>query len=151
MGILYLKEHLSCNYYNKGGKVTFDYYQASEGRIHRGTVNSHYIIFTLKGSVNISCNEYNIKLIAGQMLFIHRHTLLNYQTLEDSEFIVVFFESVVNLCTKSSLSGLVAVKKTVKYEIKPFTINEQLNSFLELLTIYLKDGAKCSQLHDIKF
>lgn len=150
MSIFYLDEHTPCHYYNKTGENSFKYFEAKAGDSYNGKINNHYIVFLLKGSVNLSCNEFEMKLSSGEMLFIHRNTLLKYLTLEESEFVIAVFENVTNLCTKTALSQLLDAKKTVKYEIKPFIIKDRLLIFLEPLAIYLKDGAKCSQLHDIK-
>lgn len=149
MSIFYLDEHTSCNYYNTG-ENSFKYFEMKAGDTYNGKVNNHYIVFLLKGSANMSCNEFDIRLSSGEMLFIHRNTLFRYKMLENSEFVVAVFNSVTNLCAQSALSQLYKTKLTVQYVIKPFVIKNRLHLFLDLLVEYLKDGAKCSQLHDIK-
>lgn len=151
MGINYLAEHKSCIYYDKNISLGFKYFEIKKNiSLRRITGKANYLVFVLKGSVQIRCNEFEMTAHGGEMIFIHRNSLVKYKNLEDSEYIVAIFENITQLCVKIALAELVKYKQKTTYEIKPFKIKEPLEMFLTPLTYYLKDGANCKHLHDIK-
>lgn len=151
MGVNYLAEHISCIYYTKDIKLGFKYYEVKKGvSLREVSGKGNYIVFVLKGGVQLSCNEFDMIARTGEMIFIHRNSLVKYENLEDSEYVVAIFENITQLCVKTALAELMEFKKKTKYEIKPFPIKDPLKRFLDLLTFYLKDGASCKHLHDIK-
>lgn len=151
MGINYLAEHKSCLYYAKDIVYGFQYYEVEKGVTFRKIPRKgNYIVFVLKGSVKLACNEFDMIAHKGEMVFIHRNSCVKYENLEDSEYVVAMFESITQLCVKTALAELVEYKRKSKYEIKPFPIKEQLGMFLTPMAYYLKDGANCKHLHDIK-
>lgn len=151
MGIFYLNEHTSCHYYDKHVTFGFQYYKLESGE---KTLNekpqNNYILFVLQGHVKLFCNEFAMELRSSEMVFIHRNSNFRFETFEPTQIVLAVFDSVTHLCVKMSLTELVDYKKKVAYEIKPFEIREKLRIFLYPLASFLKDGANCRQLHEIK-
>ncbi len=151
MNIFYLQEHTSCHYYAKLIDAGFRYYESDEiVGMKEGIARTNYIVFILQGKINFVSNEFSFCDSSGEMFFVSRNSTIKYQLFEGGRFMVAVFESITNLCSKTSLLELVNYKKLIKYEVKTFPINDRLFSFLEPLSIILKDGANCKQLHDIK-
>ncbi len=151
MAINYLKEHTSCIYYTHQVAFGFKIFEVEKSdKPHEVAEKANYILFVLEGCVRLRCNEFNMTVNAGNMVFIHRNCLVEYKNLDDSKYIIAYFESINQLCAKNALASLVEYKRQTTYEIKPFPIREELQMYLTPLAHFLKDGANCKQLHDIK-
>ncbi len=151
MGLLYVNEHTNCRYYLRDSLSGFHLYKYEKGyQVPNSETSLNYIIFLLKGKIRFQCNEFNVILSAGEMLFVPRNSNVRVSVLEESESMISVFDNATHLCTRSSISELSEIAKTIKFETKPFEIKEQLMKFLELLKMYLDDKANCRHIHEIK-
>jgi len=150
MGLLYLREHMSCYNYSKCVQEGFLYYDLDKGISHEEEAVKDCILFVLKGSLQFHCNEFEFILPAGKMVFFHRGSLFKTYSLEKSEIVVAMFEGGVWACEKALFSELYHLKTSIKYRMEPLEIKRQLKKYLELLVYYLKDGANCIHFHEIK-
>lgn len=150
MELFYLEEQTSCYNYSKFIEEGFRYYKFGEGLTHEEILAKDCILFVLKGSLRLSCDEYNNIVSAGRMAFLCRETLFNIYSLEKCEVVAAIFESGVWGCQKASFSELYHLKENVEYQMEPLEIKERLHKFLELMVDYLEDGANCIHFHEIK-
>lgn len=150
MGLFYLREHTSCYNYARCVQEGFLYYSLDKGVTHEEEAVKDCILFVLKGSLQFSCNEFKFVLSAGQMAFFHRGSLFKTDSLEKSEIVLALFEGGMWSCEKALFSELYHLKNTIKYRMSPLEIRDQLNKYLELLVLYLKDGANCVHFYEIK-
>ncbi len=112
MDIRYLKEHCSCNYYQKHIDSGFTYHKVDKGFIsHTDRTIKNQIIILLEGRLQIYCNEFNIILEAGNMLFIHKSSILRDIAIDNCAYLILSFDNICHLCIKTSLSELASIKK----------------------------------------
>ena len=152
MGILYLKEHISCYNYKKCVQEGFLYYEFREKEIVEETNEANCIIFVMEGELEVLYNGRKINILSGNMICIARGCVCKIYSPKKGSAVIAQFENVIQGCDKivfSQLFDLTAVRKEVVLQY-PLKIRYQLQLYLELLIGYLKDGANCVHFHEIK-
>lgn len=150
MELFYLSEHTSCHHYSKCMQEGFRHYKFNKGLNHEEQPIKDCILFVVKGSIRLSCNDLQLTLSERKMAFLSRDSLFSMYALENCEVITAMFDGGAWPCQKASLSELVHLKDVIEYRMEPLEIKEPLFKFLELLACYLKDGANCIHFHEIK-
>ena len=150
MKLFYLNEHKSCYNYARCVQEGFQYYIFDEGLEHEEELQNDCILFVLKGSLRLSCNEFQFTISEGKMVFVCRESLFSTYSLEKCEVVVALFEGGIWPCQKVSFSELFHLRDVIEYRMEPLEIKDRLYRFLELLECYLKDGANCIHFHEIK-
>lgn len=75
MKLFYLNEHKSCYNYARCVQEGFQYYIFDEGLEHEEELQNDCILFVLKGSLRLSCNEFQFTISEGKMVFVCRESL----------------------------------------------------------------------------
>ena len=89
MKLFYLNEHKSCYNYARCVQEGFQYYIFDEGLEHEEELQNDCILFVLKGSLRLSCNEFQFTISEGKMVFVCRESLFSTYSLEKCEVVVV--------------------------------------------------------------
>ena len=92
MKLFYLNEHKSCYNYARCVQEGFQYYTFDKGLEHEEELQNDCILFVLKGSLRLSCNEFQFTISEGQMVFVCRESLFSTYSLEKCEVVVALFE-----------------------------------------------------------
>ncbi len=108
MEILYLKEHTSCSYYSKDNQDGFSYHKFCDmgTGMDIDTSKADCILFVMKGSVDLSCDECRKRLSAGGMICLHRKCLCKVHPQWDGSIVIMRFGKEIHSCGKFSLSQL---------------------------------------------
>ena len=106
MKLFYLNEHKSCYNYARCVQEGFQYYIFDEGLEHEEELQNDCILFVLKGSLRLSCNEFQFTISEGKMVFVCRESLFSTYSLEKCEVVVALFEGGIWPCQKVSFSEL---------------------------------------------
>lgn len=83
MKLFYLNEHKSCYNYARCVQEGFQYYIFDEGLEHEEELQNDCILFVLKGSLRLSCNEFQFTISEGKMVFVCRESLFSTYSLEN--------------------------------------------------------------------
>lgn len=152
MGLLYISEHTSCHNYAKDFESGFILKEAPIGSIiHNGRASTNLIIFVIHGQLSCSCDGFKEIIIGDcEMVFILRSSFFKCSAELNSKYLVCFCDKVTHLCDKNSISSLYKFTLEHDYQFKSLDIRGKMKVFLQLLTLYLEDGANCIHLHDIK-
>jgi AraC-like DNA-binding protein len=119
--------------------------------ISRKSTYAHFILFVLRGSVRLNCNGFDPKIIqSGEMVFIVIQSFVDIECLEHTIALVSIFGNEVINCDNLSWQHLKPYAEHVDYNMNTLKINSQLKRYLDLLVVYLRSGAGCSRLHQIK-
>ena len=65
MKLFYLNEHKSCYNYARCVQEGFQYYTFDKGLEHEEELQNDCILFVLKGSLRLSCNEFQFTISAA--------------------------------------------------------------------------------------
>lgn len=150
MGIFYLEEHISCQYYAKYIKEGFTLHTLKKGESIKEELQQDCILFVIKGELHIFYNEFEILLPAEKMICFRRQGVCRLYCMEGCTLIIAQFEHSVLACDKLFLTELFASNMQIPHKLNPLTICRELIMFLDLVSIYLEDGANCIHLHEIK-
>ena len=126
MKLFYLNEHKSCYNYARCVQEGFQYYIFDEGLEHEEELQNDCILFVLKGSLRLSCNEFQFTISEGKMVFVCRESLFSTYSLEKCEVVVALFEGGIWPCQKVSFSELFHLRDVIEYRMEPLEIKDRL-------------------------
>lgn len=152
MQLLNLNEHTSCYNYVTDMTVGFRYYKALNGEFRDEQVAEYnHLIFVIKGQLLVACDYFvDQRIDEGEMFFVAKSSRFSGETLDDSEILILSYDNITDLCNKVSMSNLDKECKDMVYTFAPLSIRKPLDSFLELMILYLDAGANCICLHELK-
>jgi AraC-like DNA-binding protein len=148
--LLCVNEHISCNCYSHHIDVGFLYKEYPAGYEYASERTQSYAIFILlEGSLTIKESSLGNRLMqAGEMAFFNVHTALELHTKEKCRAIYCLMENISSLCSQFSLASLRTENLGPRQSL--LRINDQIASFLDILSIYLRNNIYCSRLQLIK-
>ena len=97
MKLFCLNEHTSCYNYARCVQEGFRYYTFDKGLEHEEELQNDCILFVLKGSLRLSCNEFQFTISEGKMVFVCRESLFSTYSLEKCEVVVACSRAVFGL------------------------------------------------------
>lgn len=150
MGLFYLEEHTSCHLYSKCIKEGFSTKKLLKGEICEEVATRNIIVFVLSGALELSSGGAKRIIAANCMSSLQQGSLYRITSIEDTQVVLSQFDKIVESCEKLVLSNLVASDGMNKNSIPSLPICTNLKLFLDLLVIYLDDGANCVHFHEIK-
>lgn len=150
--MLYSDEHTRCSNYIHDVKHGFKYREYPYGStITTESLYANIIIFMMKGSVRYDCcTERDKRIGAGQMLFLPIRSLCDLEFEEDSAIIELAFEKWDFSCQTVPFRALRKLSTYIDGPTNVLQINDALQSYLNLLLIYLRNGVSCGEFHRIK-
>lgn len=151
--LLYLDEHLTCSHYMK--KINSGFYISACKKGTKETGKDHslknHILFVLEGKLRIKCNQYSSKFLnAQEIVFIAKGSVFNLEYFEDSIVLVASFNELSINCNKLSLEALSPYTECLSYDLEVLPFKKPMVVFINLLSIYLQNGANCVHLHELK-
>lgn len=152
MSIFYLDEHTACSQYLTDIRLGFKYIEVDAGYIFKVyDKKEKHLFFLMEGSAKVRYNEFTDRLFsAGEMIFLPKSADCRGEALTKCSFIVHIYDAPVRLCDKVSLNSIIEHKENVQYDFMSLPIRSTLNSYLQLLKLYLTEGINCRHLHEIK-
>lgn len=152
MSLFYVEEHVSCSHYLTDIKFGFSVKDIqAKFDIDTERLLSNYIVFILKGSVSIACNENTLQnMQAGEMILLPKSSHVWGKAEEGSKVVVFKFDHIAHLCNKYALQNLLPYTERITYSFKPIPIVTEIDMFLSLLTHCLESGLSCTFYHEIK-
>lgn len=152
MGLLYVNEHINCIHYQNEKPLIKNYFYKRGEIISEELSAFSRLCFVRQGSVNLSINEFqNNEIYSGQFFLIPPSSTFRIEVKEDSDLIVIRFQVQVNLCENFSMTELYDYfEEGVTPEFKILSFTPEIDAYLKLLDIYLKDGINCIHFHEMK-
>ena len=149
--LLYIKEHLSCQNYMLEVTSGFKYFEfEKETYISEEYTNKNYMLFFLKGSYIINCNNCcNCKFKEGEMVLLPKSSIVKVTASQSSQLLIMMFDLPESHCDKLELQSLKKVCENINYTFAPIEINYPLTPFLEVLIYCLKNGMQCKHVHSM--
>jgi AraC-like DNA-binding protein len=148
--------HLTCfNYYKEEDGPLIEIKHLKSGVTGQLTPKINEIVILLKGVMNVSSrNVYNKQITAGAILFFPAKCNCKFEIKKEITFIVFKLNIIgFSFCDHFSIEKLYKEKIDQKAKIKDIhvlQINNAIKTYVNLLTIYLKDQLYCGFLLEIK-
>lgn len=155
MDLLYYREHKSCtNYYSEFSSGFSIHKFDADSKILFLLAKEFGVIFLKKGSLKIIdkvSNEVE-HLKNNEMILLTRYETFDASVMENSEFVILFFDHPKILCDKFALQVIreECNKENRMKKMRVLPIKDQVLWFLESMDFYLKNKMYCMHLHDIK-
>ncbi len=152
MNKAYLNTQNKCPNYNGESRLGFKVLQRVKGHKKDDieVVNSS-ILFIVEGEVLLTYNNnFEVKLSAGQFVFLPQGTRLALTALEDIKLVRCWFDIYLMQCDYFRLDMLEPYIDESQKKYFPLTYNESIRMYLELIEKYLGDGFICSCLYKYK-
>ncbi|MBK5721735.1 hypothetical protein JGH11_12720 [Dysgonomonas sp. Marseille-P4677] len=151
MSIYCNNECLNCIHYFDDEKEIVNKIQFKKGEFWKLKPKEYEIVFILKGSLNVSFEQYSNETIEkDDMILIPSDRDFYIEAMEDSElFLMQIPASVLTYqCTTIKLFNYQTpdTDTTLNY----LTINKNIAIFLSTLEIYIEENIKCFSLHECK-
>lgn len=150
--LLYSEEHLSCPNYQHVAKLGFRYMEFPKSSfITSEGLEANVVVFLLKGTLHYElCSEERKTMTAGHMLFMPYKSTCDLEFSDKSVAIEMAFEKTNFTCIEAPLAALRPLIKADNADANLLPINRSLNAFLELTTMYLRNGVSCGSFHRLK-
>lgn len=150
--MLYTDEHFKCSRYIKDVKYGLRYKEYKQGSIVTGdSIDANLIIFVLKGSIMYDCStKLDDTIGAGYMMFVPYKMLCDLKFVEDSVIIELSFEHWDFKCNVTPFEKLRTMCNYIENPTHVLPITAPLQSYLDLLKIYLRSGVSCGAMHKLK-
>lgn len=150
--LLYVQEHLSCRHYVSDYRCRFKYREESENTVFEYDSKHHYMLLFIEyGQVAVDCNEFKGRRFGGgQMVFIPKGSEVRVVSTEPVGVLTCTFDAMNNVCDKFNLHSYWPLCKEIAYDFEPVDVSPQLNTFLETVRYYLKEGINCEHFHEMK-
>lgn len=112
-------------------------------------LSENVIFFCLSGRALLSCDShYNTALKGGEMVLMPSGSRYCIRFEEQTEFVSCSLSPRFNLCFPFALSGTLPSPHSAGFG--PIPIHEKLQSYLDLLKVYVKDEVFCRELQEWK-
>lgn len=154
MKLIYPEEHQTCcNYIPNDLNFGFKILSFPEGEvISSNSMQNNLIVFVLKGSIELECNDFEKKHYKNkEFFFLSQSSSIKCKVLTDCRLIVFSFTGHLSLlCENSNLLAYSCSCSDFQYNMKTLNFNKPLECFLVLMEMYLQAGVNCLHLHDLK-
>jgi AraC-like DNA-binding protein len=150
--LLYANEHLSCGQYQHEVKNGFIYREYESGHeIARESSYTNFILFVLSGEVEVNCMLYPTqRASSGEMFLIPVSAFFDIKFMENTKAVWFIFDHWDFHCVSTPFKSLKQYSRSLQSGLNVHKINSQLNKYLELLIMYLRNGVNCQSLHKLK-
>ena len=150
--LLYVNEHITCGHYVSDYRCCFRYAGLSaEDRLDVNSGEGNYILFVVDGSLRISCNEYlNRVFEKGTIVYLPKSAVIDIQAREESQVLYCLFEVPHNVCDKLNFHSFKSLCEQMTYDFEPTVIRPQMQTFVDTLIYYLRNGINCEHFHELK-
>ena len=150
-GLLYFREHLSCENYMTDTSTGFKYIKFDEGTsIEEEYAHKNYLLFFLKGDFFVYCNQYcNHRFHSNEMVILPKSSMVKISAKAKSQMLAMAFDMPQSNCDKLLFQGLTSICADMEYNFDPIPIRYPLMPFLETVIHCLKNELNCKHLHDV--
>lgn len=152
-GLQYIAEHINCPRFLHQIEEGFVVKEIPCGDIYiqNELIHKNHIIAMLSGSIELKYEQYQTRIIsAGEMFVLSRSSIVHSRCIEDSRFMVLYFEVPITNCEKLNFQELKEIAKDLECHFNVLPIKPPLKVFFSSLAHYLEIGANCKHLHEIK-
>lgn len=152
-GLLYITEHISCPRFLHRIEEGFVLKDIPCGDIYiqNNVIHKNYIIAILSGSIELKYEQYPSRIIsAGEIFTLSRSSIVHSRCVEDSRFMILYFEVPATNCEKLNFQVLKEMAENLECDFNVLPIKPPLKVFFSSLAHYLEIGANCEHLHAIK-
>ena len=149
-GLLYIEEHTSCHHYASNPHEGFRLFTLNAGDITEERLEKNTVIFVVRGIIEYTMNTFVHTLKSKEMAFFHKCGECRLRAQTESTFLVAMFENALQGCDLMDLSTLETYCKGISYRADPLDVRPKMRTFLKLICGYLRDGANCVLLHELK-
>ena len=150
-GLLYFREHLSCENYMTDTSAGFKYIKFDEGtNIEEEYAHKNYLLFFLKGDFSVYCNQYcNHTFHNNEMVILPKSSMVKISAKAKSQMLAMAFDMPQSNCDKLLFQGLTSICADMEYNFDPIPIRYPLMPFLVTVIHCLKNELNCKHLHDV--
>lgn len=142
----------SCSFHKNLESLGFKIYryQANYKEVI-SNLQSNTILFIHKGEAHIHYNDvFSVAIKSLQMILIPQGADILIHIIEDTEFLVMEFDSYTTICKQIQETDYSQYINTDGYALSPLPILPQVEKFLDLLIDVMQRGIDCLHFHDSK-
>lgn len=150
--LLYPEEHFTCKYYQSDYMSSFRYYELTSTEIFPLlNPNENHILFLKGGRISVDVGSFKDKVFQkGDIILLPSFVYNNITVIEDSKILISSFDVPIESCDKLMIEESTSLITSENYDLIPLKIKDTVESFIDLLIIYLEDKINCEHLHEIK-
>jgi AraC-like DNA-binding protein len=136
-----------------GLNTGFKHYKLMEGeKYHSEYENYNQLFFLLKGRLVIYSSETLGKVVnAGELFFLPISAVMSCETLSPCNFIVFFFDQLVNPCERNYVRELSPICAQNTFTFQTITIRSPLQRFIRDMLSHLKQFENNQEYQYIKY
>jgi AraC-like DNA-binding protein len=133
-------------------RTAFTYYELKAGEeIRNDDLPLNYILFILKGGLDISCNEFENRLFqSAEMIFLLRSSAVHVKTIKKTKLYVMYFDTFLSSCDQQLFKAYLPDAEKTVYDFKPVPIPLPVHVFLEQLLYFQKQKVDCMDFNNLK-
>jgi AraC-like DNA-binding protein len=148
----YLEEHVACKHYRKSARTGFYFKKYHKGQDFELILKEEFaVIFLIRGELEetLSGNS-TIPILMNEMCSLNRRNRYNFNVLEDSELVILFFDSPKIQCDQFSLQKLEPFVPHLSINVRVLPMLDPVKSFIDGMIFYLSKKMYCLHMHDLK-
>jgi AraC-like DNA-binding protein len=132
--------------------TAFTYYELKAGEeIRNGDLPLNFILFVLKGGIDISCNEFEHRLVlSGEMIFLLRSSAVHLKTVKKTKLYVMYFDTLLSSCDRQLFKAYLPDTEKAVYNFSPVPVPLPVQAFLEQLLYFQKQKVDCVHFNNLK-
>lgn len=148
---MYSEEHQSCTHFQEED-VTFDFsITEKEIEYKDKCTNANLIVLFLKGSFTVTSHFFKDRFInQDEMIVLPRGDSYSIKASKHARLLFFRFAEPTSSCARQILNSYKYVTDESKYTGCALPIKDPIDSYIQLLSIYLSAGIKCEHLIDLK-
>lgn len=151
--LLYPGEHTTCYRFKRDVGSGFLYHEVEAGHSLEGYLSPIYnhLLFILEGDCTLGYGRYaDRKFRGGEMVLLPKSVRLHGRADSPLKFVDMAFDQPKIECDRLILLHYHKLCDTVTYDFQPVPIRPPFDDFLKLLIFFLRSGASCAHLHEMK-
>jgi len=150
--LFYAERIISSKSLSTEHKVSFRYFKIEKGEVFRDSdLKFNYFLFVCKGEIIAHCNRFlNNKIGEGEFVLLPKTSQVICKFAESSKILLMNFDTLHSVYDRQMLKSFQGLKNRVPYNFFPLKVKSALQSFIDLLILYLERGLTVDHLFELK-
>lgn len=133
-------------------RTAFTYYEpGAKEEIRNNDLPLNFILFVLKGQLEISCNEFENRLFqSGEMIFLLRSSAVCVKAMKKTKLYVMYFDTLLSPCDLQIAKAYMPDAEKTAYDFRPVSIPAPVQAFLDQLLYFQQQKVDCLHFNSLK-
>lgn len=146
------EEHFSCKYYQSDYMSKFRYYELSSSEsFPLLNTDDNHILFIKEGRICVDVEIFKGRQFEyGDIILLPSFVHNKITILENTKILISSFDVPIESCDKLMIERSSNLIEPENYNFTSIKMKDTVETFVDLLIIYLSDKINCAHLHEIK-